>query len=138
MRVARRFVWLSKFIIDSTNYVAHASTEMVYGELGALSPLLINGPTGVGKSHLLELIAACAHRLGLSQGIEIPRGDPFGDEHEFSLQFYLAAGVSEAIDQGLAEIGGFREWDRTLTIQSQKHQGNNRTTIEAGCAADAH
>lgn len=45
----------------------------------------IVGANGTGKSHLLELIAACAHRLGLSQGIEIPRGDPFRDQHEFSI-----------------------------------------------------
>ena len=58
----------------------------------------IVGANGTGKSHLLELIATCAHKLGLSQGIEIPRGDPFSDPHDFSLQFYLAEGVSDAID----------------------------------------
>ena len=68
----------------------------------------IVGANGTGKSHLLELIAACAHRLGLSQGIEIPRGDPFSDKRDFSLQFFLAIGVSEAVDQGLvseAQVG---------------------------------
>jgi ABC-type uncharacterized transport system ATPase subunit len=48
------------------------------------------GANGTGKSHLLELIAACAHRLGLTPGIEIPRGNPFADPHDFSLQFYLS------------------------------------------------
>ena len=97
----------------------------------------IVGANGTGKSHLLELIAACAHRLGLSQGIEIPRGDPFGDPHEFSLQFYLAVGVSEVIEQGLAGQAGFPEWDRTLTIQSRNLLGNNSTRIEAGGITDA-
>jgi energy-coupling factor transporter ATP-binding protein EcfA2 len=93
----------------------------------------IVGANGTGKSHLLELIAACAHRLGLSPGIEIPRGDPFSDHHDFSLQFFLATGVSEAIDQGLAAQPAFLEWDRTLTIQSR----DNFTRIEAGGIADA-
>ena|SRR5262249_12310380 len=62
----------------------------------------IVGANGTGKSHLLELIAACAHRLGPAPGIELSRGDPFSDPHDFTLQFYLAQGVSDAIDQGLA------------------------------------
>src|SRR4030067_546792 len=96
------------------------------------------GANGTGKSHLLELIAACAHRLGLSQGIEIPRGDPFSDPRDFSLQFFLAEGVSEAVDQGLAGEAAFAEWDRTLTIESRNLPGNNLERIEAGGIADAH
>src|SRR3989442_11335052 len=96
----------------------------------------IVGANGTGKSHLLELIAACAHRLGLSQGVEIPRGDPFSDEHDFSLQFFLAAGVSDAIDQGLAGDTAFKAWDRTLTIQSRKINGSSQMRIEAGGIAD--
>jgi predicted ATPase len=94
------------------------------------------GANGTGKSHLLELIAACAHFLGLSPGIEIPRGNPFSDPHSFSLQFYLAEGVSAGIDEGLGREPDFPEWDRTLTISSQGLAGNNRTRIEAGGIAD--
>lgn len=96
----------------------------------------IVGANGTGKSHLLELIAACAHRLGLSQGIEIPRGDPFSDPRDFSLQFFLAEGVSEAVDQGLAGEAAFAEWDRTLTIESRNLPGNNLERIEAGGIGD--
>jgi Protein of unknown function (DUF4435)/AAA ATPase domain len=98
----------------------------------------IVGANGTGKSNLLELIAACAHRLGLSQGIEIPRGDPFSDPRDFSLQFFLAEGVSEAVDQGLAGEVGFMEWDRTLTIESRNLSGNNLERIEAGGIVDAN
>lgn len=97
----------------------------------------IVGANGTGKSHLLELIAACAHRLGLSQGIEIPRGDPFSDPRDFSLQFFLAIGVSEAVDQGLVSEAAFAEWDRTLTIESRNLPGNSLERIEAGGIADA-
>lgn len=94
------------------------------------------GANGAGKTHMLELIAACAHKLGLTPGIEIPRGDPFVDPHDFSLQFFLAEGVSEAIDQGLAREACFAEWDRTLTIQSRQGVQNTDTRIEAGGIAD--
>lgn len=97
----------------------------------------IVGANGTGKSHLLELIAACAHRLGLSQGIEIPRGDPFSDPHDFALTFFLAEGVSEAVDQGLVSDAAFSEWDRTLTIENRNLPGNVLERIEAGGIADA-
>lgn len=92
----------------------------------------IVGANGTGKSHLLELIAACAHRLGLSQGIEIPRGDPFSDEHDFSLQFFLAEGVSDAIDNGLAAEPAFASWDRTLTIVSRNRSSGQHSEVLAG------
>jgi len=99
----------------------------------------IVGANGTGKSHLLELIAACAHKFGLSQGVEIPRGDPFVDLHEFSLTFYLAPGVSEVVDNGLISLEGFAEWDRTLHISSRRNeQGQTATVISAGGVADAN
>lgn len=96
----------------------------------------IVGANGTGKSHFLELIASCAHRLGLSQGIEIPRGDPFNDPHEFSLQFFLAPGVSDPVDQGLRAERVFPAWDRTLTIASRRDDGRHTQTISAGGVAD--
>lgn len=91
------------------------------------------GANGTGKSHLLELIAACAHHLGLSQGIEIPRGNPFGDPHNFSLLFYLAEGVSEVVDERLRKDPSFAQWDRTLSIESTRSDaGATSLRIAAG------
>lgn len=90
------------------------------------------GANGTGKSHLLELIASCAHRLGLSPGVEIPRGDPFADVHDFELKFYLAAGVSEAVDQGLQSDQSFPQWDRTLRICSRRDPAGTSTEVQAG------
>lgn len=98
----------------------------------------IVGANGTGKSHLLELIASCAHQLGLSQGIEIPRGDPFSDPHDFSLKFFLAKGVSDAIDQGLAGEAAYAGWDRTLTIESNRNLGGSQNRIEAGGIINAN
>jgi len=95
----------------------------------------IVGANGTGKSHLLELIAACTHRLGLSQGVDIPRGDPFADPHEFAIQFYVAPLVSEATDAVARATPEYGLWDRTLTIQSQRNLDGGvppNTTITAG------
>lgn len=96
----------------------------------------IVGANGTGKSHLLELIATCAHRLGLSQGVEIPRGDPFADPHDFSLTFYLAEGVSSAVDEVVKQQDKFASWDRTLTIQSNRSLNHTALLIEAGGVTD--
>ena len=82
--------------------------------------ICVVGANGTGKSHLLELISACAHRIGLTPGVEIPRGDPFTDEHDFTVQIRISDGVNEAVDKGLSSDPLFPEWDRTLTIESAK------------------
>ncbi|MCL4218910.1 MAG: AAA family ATPase, partial [Candidatus Hydrogenedentes bacterium] len=90
--------------IRNIRIVSWRNFENICLELGDEAGLVcIVGANGTGKSHLLELIAACAHRLGVSQGIEIPRGDPFSDPHDFSLEFYLAEGVSSAVEALLAD-----------------------------------
>lgn len=101
------------------------------------SLVCVVGANGTGKSHILELIAASAHRLGLSQGIELPRGNPFDDPHQFSLQFHLAEGVSGAIDQGLNGDPDFGQWDRTLTLESTSNPETRETRVVAGGIADA-
>ena len=99
----------------------------------------IVGANGTGKSHLLELIATCVHRLGLSQGVEIPRGDPFSDPHEFCLQIYLAEGIDDYIDSKLQQNATFFEWDRTLTLNSENDPvRGNEYTITAGGITDTH
>lgn len=106
-------------------------------ELGDDASLVcIVGANGTGKSHILELIAACAHRLGLSQGVDIPRGDPFNDPHSFVLTFHLAPGISEAVDNGLANDPLFSQWDRTLTIDSLRSPENQYDRIQAGGISD--
>jgi len=92
----------------------------------------IVGANGAGKSQILELIASCAHRLGLAQGVDLPRGDPFNDIHSFSLRFSIAPGVSAAVDEGLREHAAFGDWDRTITITSRRSEHQTSTRIEAG------
>jgi len=50
----RKFASLSSFVSGRTNGLALASAEAVARRPGEMTPLLIHGPTSVGKTHLLE------------------------------------------------------------------------------------
>jgi chromosomal replication initiator protein len=50
----RKFAKLSGFVTGDSNKLAFTSAELAARKLGSISPLLIHGPTGVGKTHLLE------------------------------------------------------------------------------------
>lgn len=122
--------------IKITSWRHFASIELSLPEDAGL--VCIVGANGTGKSHLLELIAACAHQLGLSQGVESPRGDPFSDQHDIALTYYLAEGVSDAVDSGLTSEAGFTQWDRTLVIESRRTTGSHTQSIRAGGITDVH
>jgi chromosomal replication initiator protein len=58
-RPARRFKLLSDFVVGACNRVAHASALSVVEEPGqGANPLVLHGPVGTGKTHLLEGIYA--------------------------------------------------------------------------------
>jgi len=50
------------FVVGRSNRLARAAAEMVVERPGELSPLVIHGPTSVGKTHLLEAICHAARR----------------------------------------------------------------------------
>jgi chromosomal replication initiator protein len=50
----RPFSRLETFVVGRANRVAYTSAQMVADHPGNLNPLFIFGPTGVGKTHLLE------------------------------------------------------------------------------------
>ncbi len=50
----RRFHTLSSFVVGPSNRLAHAAAQQAAARPGTLSPLFLHGPTGVGKTHLLE------------------------------------------------------------------------------------
>lgn len=54
-RPARRpFAKLEDYVVGDGNRLAHAAALNALARLGQVSPLLFFGPTGVGKTHLLE------------------------------------------------------------------------------------
>lgn len=96
------------------------------------APLIcLVGSNGTGKSHIFELITACAVRTGLSAGADIPRGDPFADLiRDFAVTFHFPAGIIAALDSPFADPSTYVAWDRTLTV----HGTTSR--LEAGGISD--
>ena len=58
----RRFASLDAFVTGTGNRLAAVSAQEVVEHLGRVSPLVLHGPTGVGKTHLLEGIWTAAKR----------------------------------------------------------------------------
>ncbi len=63
----RKFAALSSFVTGQNNRLAFVSAEMVARRPGQITPLLIHGPTSVGKTHLLEGIWTSARRNNRGQ-----------------------------------------------------------------------
>jgi len=59
----RKFSSFESFVAGPTNDLAVASAKMVARRPGEINPLLICGPTSVGKTHLLEGTYRAARRL---------------------------------------------------------------------------
>lgn len=64
----RRFARFESFVIGAGNRVAHVAAQSAVERPGSASPLFIYGPTGVGKTHLLESIWSATRHA--------PRGAP--------------------------------------------------------------
>ena len=63
----RPFARLATFVVGDCNRLAYTSAGMVTDHLGGVSPLLLHGPTAIGKTHLLEGVFSAAkskHRGG--------------------------------------------------------------------------
>jgi len=90
----------------------------------------IVGGNGTGKSLILELIAACAQRVGLTPGSENPRGDPFGENATFEVSFVVGRHTIPNLDDGQAYPEGtlredYAAWDRSLVVRSRADEGSH-------------
>ncbi len=63
----RKFASLASFVTGQSNQLAFVSAEMVARRPGQITPLVIHGPTGVGKTHLLEGIWSACRRANRGQ-----------------------------------------------------------------------
>ncbi len=58
----RRFASLESFVVGGSNRLAFTSAQVGVERPGSVSPLLIHGATGLGKTHLLEGIRTAARK----------------------------------------------------------------------------
>lgn len=80
----RRFASLHDYVVGASNRLAHTSAHMAVDRPGTLSPLVIYGTTGVGKTHLLEGIWSAAMQN------RIPGGAVYLTAEQFT-SFFLEA-----------------------------------------------
>ncbi len=59
----RQYATLESFVVGNASCLAYKTAQIAVEQPGVYSPLLIHGPTGTGKSHLLEGVCA-AYRRG--------------------------------------------------------------------------
>jgi chromosomal replication initiator protein len=84
-KAGRRWKFLSEFVIGPCNRVAHASAQSVVEEPGdGANPLVIHGPVGTGKTHLLEGIFAGLKRRSEERPVYVTA-------EEFTTKFVAAS-----------------------------------------------
>lgn len=95
------------------------------------------GGNGTGKSQILELIAACAGKIGLSTGTVNYRGqDPFIEQAEFEVKFFISPGACKALEREIESVSApespyyqLKYWDRTIAVRRSAQSG---TTLHLG------
>ena len=103
------------------------------------SPMIcIVGANGVGKSQLLELIAACSRYIGLTPGSESNRSSPISEEGRFAVKFYIPIGLIPEVEDEKRYpdlyLESFKNWDRTITVH---HETINQFRLECGSSLNA-
>ncbi|MCH2181939.1 MAG: DnaA/Hda family protein [Mariniblastus sp.] len=61
-RAGRRVQGLESFWFGESNRLAEAGTRQMFQQFGQLTPFFVYGPTGCGKTHLLETLTADTRR----------------------------------------------------------------------------
>lgn len=60
MMAAARTPGFDDFIVGAGNKLAHTTAQLIIERPGSISPLVVHGPTGCGKTHLLQAIRSAA------------------------------------------------------------------------------
>jgi chromosomal replication initiator protein len=118
-RTARRWRLLSEFVVGPCNRVAHAAAMNVVEEPGdSANPLVLHGPVGTGKTHLLEgIYAGLKRRAGFHPC--------YVTAEEFTTKFVQAA--------RLGKMSTFRRQFRecsALLLDNLNFLANKRGSIE--------
>lgn len=73
----RRSLDLEGFVVGPCNRMAYGAAELVVKRPGEMSPLVIHGPSGVGKTHLLEGICGRVRRMHPTATITLLSAEQF-------------------------------------------------------------
>jgi chromosomal replication initiator protein len=118
-RPGRRWRGLGEFVVGASNRVAHAAALSVVEDPGAsANPLVIHGPVGTGKTHLLEGIFAGLKRRASCRPC-------FVTAEEFTTRFVQAS--------RLGKMAAFRRQFRdcsALLLDNLSFLANKRGSIE--------
>jgi chromosomal replication initiator protein len=118
-RAGRRWKTLAEFVVGANNRVAHASAASVVEDPGqGANPLVLHGPVGVGKTHLLEGIHA-----GLKRRLDTR--PCFATAEEFTTRFVQAS--------RLGKMSAFRHYYRecsALLLDNLNFLATKRATQE--------
>ncbi|NBW96345.1 MAG: hypothetical protein EBR28_06360 [Planctomycetia bacterium] len=124
---ARQSPRLETFVVGPGNRMAHAAVELVGTRPGEMSPLILHGPSGTGKTHLLEGIC-----------------DRFREVHPRASAVYLSAEqFTTTFLQSLHGTGlpGFRRTCRSADLLAiddlQFFVGKRATIVELQQTIDA-
>lgn len=84
--------------------------------------LCLVGENGSGKSNILEFLSMAAHVIGISSGLDLPRGDPRQEEHEAEVVFRYTGSLGETIITETRRLQGesSESWDGSITLRSSR------------------
>jgi chromosomal replication initiator protein len=74
---ARRPLSIEEFVVGPSNRMALGAVEIVAARPGEMSPLVIHGPSGVGKTHLLEGVCVRARDLNPALAVVMLSAEQF-------------------------------------------------------------
>jgi chromosomal replication initiator protein len=118
---------LDDFVVGESNRLAFTGVRQVLQRLGQMTPLFIYGPTGTGKTHLLQgLAAAVRQRLGMRRVVAL-------SSEQFTSQFLEALQGS-----GLPNFRRkYRDVEVLLIDDLQFFSGKRATIVELQYTIDS-
>lgn len=123
----RPLATLESFVTGPSNRMARAAADMVVSRPGEISPLVIHGPSGTGKTHLLEGIVALLRQKQPGLGVMLVPAEQF------------TTGFLQALHGG--GLPGFRRSyrsvDMLLVDDLQFFGGKRATAVELQQTIDA-
>jgi predicted ATPase len=108
-------------------------------EVDPAAPLVcLVGENGAGKSAVLELLSAAAHHLGIAQGVEMARGNPFDEVHDVQVVVQVPTTDLDLPEDLSNQLAAREEkWDGSLRLVSRRGvQGQHGPVVSADGIAE--